>query len=258
LRSAYRSLLPEAGPHRGSTFHTYELRPGWVPSRPRGRRCSHGWLRISSRRQPHPSGNVPTPRCCFHRPRFAVTRHHRGFTCVHPFGLPLACSPRMERDPWASPRSSTPRRYQRRTSGWGQALSTGPGLRSRHRQSTLLSASPLATCDLVSHFWRGVRRRCGCDGLALRLALRLHSVYTLGMGAEETTTVRVRRPDSERLQSIAKSRQTTVVEVVHSAVEALDRQEFLRGLGEDYRRLREDQERWEAYQAERQEWDPLG
>jgi predicted ATPase len=78
------------------------------------------------------------------------------------------------------------------------------------------------------------------------------------MGAEETTTVRVRRPDSERLQSIAKSRQTTVVEVVHSAVEALDRQEFLRGLGEDYRRLREDPERWEAYQAERQEWDPLG
>ncbi|MHB1712801.1 MAG: hypothetical protein ACYCV7_15615 [Acidimicrobiales bacterium] len=78
------------------------------------------------------------------------------------------------------------------------------------------------------------------------------------MGAKETTTVRVRRPDSERLQSIAKSRQTTVVEVVHSAVEALDRQEFLRGLGEDYRRLREDPERWEAYQAERQEWDPLG
>ena len=101
---------------------------------------------------------------------------------------------------------------------------------------------------------RGVRRLCGCDGLALRL----HFVYTVGMGAEETTTVRVRRPDSERLQSIAKSRQTTVVEVVHSAVEALDRQEFLRGLGEDYRRLREDPERWEAYQAERQEWDPLG
>jgi hypothetical protein len=90
------------------------------------------------------------------------------------------------------------------------------------------------------------------------LAVRLHSVYTCSMGAEETTTVRVRRPDSERLQSIAKSRQTTVVEVVHSAIEALERQEFLRGLGEDYRRLRKDPQRWEAYQAERQEWDPLG
>ncbi|HVA05769.1 MAG TPA: hypothetical protein VNG12_03405 [Acidimicrobiales bacterium] len=78
------------------------------------------------------------------------------------------------------------------------------------------------------------------------------------MGAKETTTVRVRRPDSERLQSMAKSRQTTVVEVVHSAIDALERQEFLRGLGDDYRRLREDSDRWEAYQAEREEWDPLG
>jgi hypothetical protein len=86
----------------------------------------------------------------------------------------------------------------------------------------------------------------------------LHLVYNDGMGAEETTTVRVRRPDSERLQSMAKSRQTTVVEVVHSAIEALERQEFLRGLGEDYRRLREDPQRWEAYQAESGEWDPLG
>jgi hypothetical protein len=78
------------------------------------------------------------------------------------------------------------------------------------------------------------------------------------MGAEETTTVRVRRSDSERLQSMAQSRRTTVVEVVHSAIEALERQEFLRGLGEDYRRLREDPERWEAYQTERKEWDLLG
>jgi hypothetical protein len=78
------------------------------------------------------------------------------------------------------------------------------------------------------------------------------------MGAEETTTVRVRRPDSERLQSMAKSRQTTVVEVVHSAIEALERQEFLRGLSDDYRRLREDPQRWETYQYERKEWDPLG
>jgi hypothetical protein len=47
-------------------------------------------------------------------------------------------------------------------------------------------------------------------------------------------------PDSERLHSIAKARQTTVVEVVHSAIEALERQEFLRGLDEEHRRLRDD------------------
>jgi hypothetical protein len=77
------------------------------------------------------------------------------------------------------------------------------------------------------------------------------------MGAEETTTVRVRRPDSERLQSLAKSRRTTVVDVVHAAIDALERQDFLRGLNEDHRRLRDDPERRQAYLAERQEWDPL-
>jgi len=77
------------------------------------------------------------------------------------------------------------------------------------------------------------------------------------MPSEDTTTVRVRRPDSERLQSLAQSRRTTVIDVLHSAIEALKRQEFLRGLNEDYRRLRDDPERWRQYLAERQEWDPL-
>lgn len=77
------------------------------------------------------------------------------------------------------------------------------------------------------------------------------------MATSETTTVRVRRPDSERLQSLAKSRQTTVIEVVHTAIEALERQEFVRGLNDDFKRLREDPERWDAYQQERLDWDPL-
>lgn len=73
----------------------------------------------------------------------------------------------------------------------------------------------------------------------------------------ETTTVRVRRPDSERLQSLARSRQTTVIEVVHTAIDALERQEFLRGLGEDYQLLRDNSALWEKYLAERAEWDTL-
>ncbi len=77
------------------------------------------------------------------------------------------------------------------------------------------------------------------------------------MPSQETTTVRVRRPDSERLQSLAKSRQTSVVEVVHSAIDALEREEFLRGLNEDYRGLRQHPRSWEEYLAERQEWDTL-
>ncbi|MGH8894778.1 MAG: hypothetical protein ACRDWY_15970 [Actinomycetes bacterium] len=77
------------------------------------------------------------------------------------------------------------------------------------------------------------------------------------MASADTTTVRVRRPDSERLQSLAKSRQTAVIDVLHAAIDALERQEFLRGLGEDYQRLREDPDQWEKYVAERQEWDTL-
>ena len=84
----------------------------------------------------------------------------------------------------------------------------------------------------------------------------LHFVYT-GYMAAETTTVRVRRLDSERLQSLAKARQTAVVDVVHAAIDALERQEFLRGLNGDYQRLRNDPELWEQYLTERKEWDAL-
>ena len=84
----------------------------------------------------------------------------------------------------------------------------------------------------------------------------LHFVYTGSMAAE-TTTVRVRRPDSERLQSLAKARQIAVIDVVHAAIDALERQEFLRGLNGDYQCLRNEPELWEQYLAERHEWDAL-
>jgi hypothetical protein len=77
------------------------------------------------------------------------------------------------------------------------------------------------------------------------------------MASGDTTTVRVRRPDSERLQALAKSRQTTVIDVLHDAVDALERQEFLSGLSDDYRRLQTDPARWEAFMRERDEWDIL-
>ncbi len=73
----------------------------------------------------------------------------------------------------------------------------------------------------------------------------------------DTTTVRVRRPDSERLQSLAKARQAPIIDVVHDAVDALERQEFLRGLSGDYQRLRNDPALWEQYMLERHEWDAL-
>ena len=69
--------------------------------------------------------------------------------------------------------------------------------------------------------------------------------------------MRVRRPDSERLQALANSRRTTVIDVLHDAIDALERQEFLRGLSDDYRLLREDSAKWQAFIDERQEWDAI-
>lgn len=77
------------------------------------------------------------------------------------------------------------------------------------------------------------------------------------MASGDTTTVRVRRPDSERLHSLAKSRRTTVIDVLHAAIDALERQEFLRGLNDEYRQLRDDPEKWADFIAEREGWDSI-
>jgi hypothetical protein len=47
--------------------------------------------------------------------------------------------------------------------------------------------------------------------------------------ATNTTTVRVRRPSSELLQRIARAHETRVIDVVHDAIDALERREFLHG-----------------------------
>lgn len=75
------------------------------------------------------------------------------------------------------------------------------------------------------------------------------------MASDDTTTIRVRRPDSERLQTLARDHQTTVIDVLQSAIDALERQDFLRGLNQDYQQLRNNPEQWEQYMAERHEWD---
>lgn len=76
------------------------------------------------------------------------------------------------------------------------------------------------------------------------------------MATADTTTVRVRQPDSARLRELADARQTTVIEVVHAAIDALERQDFLQGLNADYGRLR-DSGRWDEYKADLAEWDQL-
>ena len=102
-------LLPGPDPDGVATFRAHELRPGWVPSLPRGLRCPHGRQVIPGRRTPPCSGPSLYPRPATHHRRLLITRHHQGFTVVHPSGLPLACDPRVEREPSGlSPELHTP------------------------------------------------------------------------------------------------------------------------------------------------------
>jgi len=91
-------------------------------------------------------------------PGLTLTRCHRRFTHVHPSGLPLTCRPRMERGPLRLlPRHFAPRRYQRRTPGWGRAVEHLPGLRHRrHRRPPHQRAA--CASDFVSHHLTDARR----------------------------------------------------------------------------------------------------
>ncbi len=67
LRSAYRDTSPYPDPVGITTFHTHEMRPGWVPPVSQGRRCSPGRQKIPDRRLPfysgqplHPAYHIPS------------------------------------------------------------------------------------------------------------------------------------------------------------------------------------------------------
>jgi hypothetical protein len=65
----------------------------------------------------------PAPRCRFPPAGLTITRHQRGFTCVHPSGLPLRLWHPGGTDALGLDHLSfAPHRYQQRTSGWGQAI----------------------------------------------------------------------------------------------------------------------------------------
>ena len=85
--------------------------------------------------QPAPAASqrpVPVLRSSIPSAELTVTRHRSEVQVLHPSALPLACSPRMERAPSGFCLSFEPRRgRRRRTSGRGQATSTGLELRLR-------------------------------------------------------------------------------------------------------------------------------
>ncbi len=111
-RAALTDDLPEARSRLDSigvfTFHMRQVRPGWMPSEPRGRWCAPA--------RPNPSGRHLPPsngRSLFSRWRIpsrgsaddeASSRVH----VIHPSGLPQPVTPGWNEGPWALPRASHP------------------------------------------------------------------------------------------------------------------------------------------------------
>lgn len=136
-----------------SVFRTHELRPGWVPSIPRGRRCSPGPAALTGPRLPHhngaslhPASNIPSREAPLHE---ASTR----VQAIHPSGLPLTHRrPDGTGSRFGFSSSFAPRRYQRRTSRMGT------GHRARTWTTLTASAEPPILC---SHSKRATSRRTG-------------------------------------------------------------------------------------------------
>ena len=123
--------LPDLGPDLGgvTTFRTCELQPGWVPSLPRGRRCSSRPSRFLDRRLPLYRGQSLDPAPASHRAGLCMTRHQREFKQFTRPTFPSPVAARMERAALGlSPGLRTPpTRSRRRTPRWGQAIKHGPG-----------------------------------------------------------------------------------------------------------------------------------
>jgi hypothetical protein len=63
-----------------TAFRTNEIRPGWVPPIPRGRRCSSRPRRVLGQRLPLRSGQSLDPAPTLHLAGLRLTRHQRGFS----------------------------------------------------------------------------------------------------------------------------------------------------------------------------------
>jgi hypothetical protein len=117
-----RPTLPHAqGPNGVSTFRTNEIRPGRASSLLRD-----GGAHTADRNSPAATCRFPTasplPR---YYPSISEAADDEAFEDSLTFTRPVFPSPVVpgwNRNPWASPSSFEPRRYQRRTLRWGQAI----------------------------------------------------------------------------------------------------------------------------------------
>ena len=135
-----------------STFRTCETRPGRVPPLPRGPRCSPDRSSVLQSACAASQQPVLGPHCNVPSAGLHVTRHHRGFTGIHPSGLPLHLWPLDGTAALGLDHLSfAPHRCQRRTSGWGQAIEHRPGLHLRHRRPPICVSTQLVRPRVAPH-----------------------------------------------------------------------------------------------------------
>jgi hypothetical protein len=154
---------PEGAPDLDgvTAFRTNELRPGWVPSIPRGRRCSSRPRDVPDRRLPLFRGQSLDPAPALHQQGSASRGINEGSS-----NSPVRSSPRPRPPGWNEPplrlppEASPPRRpgADDARRGWGQAVEHGPG--TTHSTShPLILQSAVHSCDLASHRpWRASAR----------------------------------------------------------------------------------------------------
>jgi hypothetical protein len=155
LRSADRTR-PKACPDPDgvTAFRTRELRPGWVPPLPRGRRCSSRSSRLLDRRLPLYRGQSFDPAPATHRQGSASRGINEGSS-----NSPVRSSPRLWPPGWNGPPLGFPPSFAPRRPGADDArrgedrpASTGLELRAQHHIGRSSNpCSSLTTCDLASH-----------------------------------------------------------------------------------------------------------
>jgi hypothetical protein len=192
-RSAYRAApVARPDPDGVTAFRTHELRPGWVPPLPRGRRCSPGQVVSltgacrSAAASPYTPPQLPID-------GGSLTRHQRGFTQFTRPVFPSPAAPGWNGPPLRlSPELRTPpTRSRRRTPRWGQANEHGPGTtRSTSHQSILQSV--VHSQRATSRRTTSTRRQPARDRVPPRFCIGGKAVATGSLAPSMQRSARVR------------------------------------------------------------------
>jgi hypothetical protein len=182
LRSAYQNL-EKPWTRRG--FHvprTRDTAGEGAPYTPRPAVFLRPALTPRSPLAAPPSGQALSPRYSSRLPRLEITRHHQGFTHVHPPDLPLArLLPQTEPGPLGfypglAPQRTRPvdaRQTRRRTPGRGSILNTDPALRTRHDRPPICAFTRYARPRVAREELLYLVFNPSRDPVAVRTAVRL-------------------------------------------------------------------------------------